>query len=119
MDRVPQSCTSPESVNTISDLRKFDTARRVVIGFGRSEVDEGMGCVGEVRPEPTGLGVVLVTDGVVGGADFGCADSPECVRPRIFSPIPIHPRTCSHLLKYPCHVCHHQHDSSQEMFTHL
>jgi hypothetical protein len=115
MDRVPQSCTSPESVKTIRDLRKFDMARRVVMVLGRSEVDEGIGCEGEVRPEPTGLGVVFVTDSVVGGADFGCADSPECVRPRIFSPIPIHPRTCNHLLKYPCHVCRHQHNPVQKM----
>ena len=92
MDKVPQSCTSPESVKTISDLIKFERARRVVMVFGRSVVDAGMGCVGEVRPDPTGLGVALIT-GFVGGTDFGWADSPECVSPSIFSPIPIQPRT--------------------------
>ena len=42
-DRVPQSWTRPESVKTISDLRKLEKASRVVMVRGRIEVGDGIG----------------------------------------------------------------------------
>jgi hypothetical protein len=42
-DKLPQSCTSPERVKTISDFRKFDSAKRVVMVRGRIAVDDGIG----------------------------------------------------------------------------
>jgi hypothetical protein len=84
---VPQSCKSPERVNTISDFAKLDKAN-LAVSLGRGDLEAlGRGCDGDVRPDPIGLGEGVgaessgsgFVDPCVGEAVVvgGCADSPE------------------------------------------
>lgn len=76
-DKVPQSCRTPESVKTINDLAKFESASLVLKGRAEDLSGEGIGWVGDVLPEPIGLGVALLFCIEEGCIVRGCADSPE------------------------------------------